>query len=103
MSTNPKQSAWYGPLLTVRQFASDANVTSSCVRKWLVFGIIASIKLGRLVRIPASERDRLFREGLRLSRREGEGGSGSVGGKRTLGAEPKNVARRGTGVDRGQS
>jgi hypothetical protein len=57
-----------GPLFTVGEFAGEVRVTPACTRRWLLLRTISSIKLGRLVRIPASERDRLLREGLRPAR-----------------------------------
>jgi len=55
-------------LLTVDQFSREANVTISCTRRWLLERKISAVKLGRLVRIPADELDRLVREGLRPRR-----------------------------------
>jgi excisionase family DNA binding protein len=60
-------------LLTVHEFAQVMNVTASCVRRWLLEGRIARVKLGRLVRIPAEECDRLINAGLRPARHT-EGG-----------------------------
>ena len=56
------------PLLSITEFAARLRVTSACVRRWLLEGKIAKVKLGRLVRIPAAEVDRLISEGLRPSR-----------------------------------
>jgi excisionase family DNA binding protein len=53
------------PLLTVAEFAAQIRATPACVRRWLALRKISAVKLGRLVRIPASERDRLVRDGLR--------------------------------------
>jgi excisionase family DNA binding protein len=55
-------------LLTVAAFASVLNVTTSCVRRWLLERRIEAVKLGRLVRIRTSEADRLLAEGLRPRR-----------------------------------
>jgi excisionase family DNA binding protein len=61
-------------LLTVREFAEALGVTVSCVRRWLLEGKVARVKLGRLVRVPASECERLINAGLRPARQhEGEG------------------------------
>ncbi len=57
-----------GQLLTVAQFAEALNVTVACVRRWLRERRISKVKLGRLVRIPASEAERLIEEGLRPAR-----------------------------------
>jgi excisionase family DNA binding protein len=56
------------PLLSITEFAARLRVTSACVRRWLFERKIAQVKLGRLVRIPAAEVDRLISEGLRPRR-----------------------------------
>jgi excisionase family DNA binding protein len=55
-------------LLTIQDFASSLQVTTACVRRWITERKIATIKLGRLVRIPATEIDRLVATGLRPAR-----------------------------------
>jgi excisionase family DNA binding protein len=55
-------------LLSVREFAEALNVTVSCARRWALERKIATIKLGRLIRIPASEVERLVECGLRPAR-----------------------------------
>jgi excisionase family DNA binding protein len=55
-------------LMTVEQFAESLGVTISCVRRWLLERKISKVKLGKLVRIPASECERLISEGLRPTR-----------------------------------
>lgn len=55
-------------LLAVPQFSRGAKVTDSCTRRWLLERKISYVKLGRLVRIPADELDRLIEEGLRPRR-----------------------------------
>jgi excisionase family DNA binding protein len=55
-------------LMNVREFAKCLGITTSCVRRWLLEGKIAKVKLGRLVRIPSEERERLIREGLQPAR-----------------------------------
>jgi excisionase family DNA binding protein len=50
-------------LLTSAEFAHALGVTHSCVRKWLLERRVARVKLGRLVRIPAEELDRLISQG----------------------------------------
>jgi excisionase family DNA binding protein len=57
-------------LLSVPQFAAALGVTQACIRRWLLGRNIASVKLGRLVRIPASEIERLIQCGLRPARRQ---------------------------------
>jgi excisionase family DNA binding protein len=51
-------------LLTVTEFAQVLGVTVACIRRWLLERRITFSKIGRLVRIPASEADRLIAEGL---------------------------------------
>jgi excisionase family DNA binding protein len=58
-------------LFSITEFAKALSVTPACVRRWLFESKIAKIKLGRLVRIPASEADRLIAEGLRPARTAG--------------------------------
>jgi excisionase family DNA binding protein len=60
-------------LLTVQEFADALGVTTSCVRRWLLEGKVAKVKLGKLVRVPAEECERLISEGLRPARHT-EGG-----------------------------
>lgn len=52
-------------LLTIAEFASELKVTHACVRRWIIQRRISIVKLGRLVRIPADEVDRLIDEGAR--------------------------------------
>jgi hypothetical protein len=47
-------------LLSVPQF----GVTPACIRRWLLERRIASVKIGRLRKIPESEADRLIAEGF---------------------------------------
>jgi len=56
-------------LLNVQEFAQALGITVSCARRWLLEGKVARVKLGRLVRIPASECERLIDEGTRPARR----------------------------------
>ena len=55
-------------LLKIAQFAEPLEVTQSCVRRWILERKITVVKVGRLVRIPSSELDRLLAEGLRPRR-----------------------------------
>jgi excisionase family DNA binding protein len=55
-------------LLRVNEFAALLDVTPACVRRWLLERKIASTRIGRLVRIPASEIERLVESGLRPAR-----------------------------------
>jgi excisionase family DNA binding protein len=55
-------------LLKPSEFAHTLGVTISCVRRWIYERKIANVKVGRLVRIPASEITRIMRAGLRPAR-----------------------------------
>ena len=55
-------------LLTVPEFATALGVTQAGVRKWLLERRICSVKIGRLVRIPNGELQRLIEEGMRPRR-----------------------------------
>jgi excisionase family DNA binding protein len=59
-------------LMSVPEFSKCLSVTQSCVRRWILERRVRVIKLGRLVRIPASECERLISEGLRPARRHTE-------------------------------
>lgn len=52
-------------LLSVTEFASALNVTVACTRRWILERKITTVKLGRLIRIPMSEVERLIDSGLR--------------------------------------
>ena len=56
-------------LLTPQEFADALRVTIACVRRWLLLRRIDSVRVGRLVRIPASEAKRLWESGY-IPRRE---------------------------------
>lgn len=55
-------------LLSVPEFAALLGVTPACIRRWVLERKIATVKLGRLIRVPASEADRLISSGLRPAR-----------------------------------
>jgi excisionase family DNA binding protein len=55
-------------LLSVSQFASALGVTPACIRRWILERKITTVKLGRLIRIPVSEIERLVNSGLRPAR-----------------------------------
>ena len=61
---NPKHPT----LLSVTEFAAVLGVTPACIRRWILERKLATIKLGRLIRIPASEAERLINSGLRPAR-----------------------------------
>ena len=52
-------------LLTVDAVAKVLSVTPACIRRWVFERKIATVKLGRLVRIPSDEVQRLIQSGLR--------------------------------------
>jgi excisionase family DNA binding protein len=58
-------------LLTVQQFANELGVTTSCIRRWVHLRRLEVVHIGRLVRIPIEERDRIIKDGTvpALSRR----------------------------------
>jgi excisionase family DNA binding protein len=55
-------------LITIPEFATRLKVTVACVRRWIIEKRVATVKLGRLVRIPVSEADRMIDEGFRPAR-----------------------------------
>jgi excisionase family DNA binding protein len=55
-------------LLTVPQAAEKLSVTRACIRRWVLERRLTTIKLGRLIRIPASEIARLINAGVRPAR-----------------------------------
>jgi excisionase family DNA binding protein len=52
-------------LLTIQDFANILQVTTACVRRWISERKITTVKIGRLVRIPAEEIEKLVRKGTR--------------------------------------
>ncbi len=52
-------------LFTVDAVAKVLSVTPACIRRWIFERKIATVKLGRLVRIPPNEVQRLIQSGLR--------------------------------------
>jgi excisionase family DNA binding protein len=59
-------------LLSIPEFAKVLGVTHSCVRRWVLERRVSFVKIGRLVRIPAAELDRLIAEGTRPARQSSE-------------------------------
>jgi excisionase family DNA binding protein len=53
-----------GDLLTVNDFAERLQIKPVTVRAWAARRTIASVKLGRCLRIPASEAKRLISQGF---------------------------------------
>jgi excisionase family DNA binding protein len=58
-------------LMTLNQVAAICNCTLSAVRRWRLENRIATVKIGRLVRVAESELDRIGREGLRPTSKGG--------------------------------
>jgi excisionase family DNA binding protein len=58
-------------LLNIPQFAELLGVTQSLVRRMVLERRISIVKVGRLVRIPQTEVDRIIAEGTRPSRQGG--------------------------------
>ena len=52
-------------LLTIQEFAAALRVKPSCIRRWLSESKVTFIHIGRLVRIPASEVERIISDGTR--------------------------------------
>jgi excisionase family DNA binding protein len=50
-------------LLTVPEAAGNLTIRDKTLRKWLAERRLACVRLGRAVRVPASEVDRLIAEG----------------------------------------
>lgn len=57
-----------GRLMKVSEFAEFLNLKDATIRRWLLLGRVVAVKLGRSIRIPASEGQRLIREGFRPRR-----------------------------------
>jgi excisionase family DNA binding protein len=59
----PARGSGESQLLTSKQFAHAIGVSESCIRRWILDRKIGVVKLGRLVRIPRAEVQRLIDEG----------------------------------------
>jgi excisionase family DNA binding protein len=59
------------PLRTIRQAAADLGLSVHTIRAWIATRRIAYVRLGRAVRVPADEIERLIERGTipRLSER----------------------------------
>ncbi len=55
-------------LLTIPEFAKPLKVKNSCVRRWILERKISIVHVGRLVRIPKSELQRIISAGTRLAK-----------------------------------
>ncbi len=60
-------------LLDIPQFADLLGVSRACVRRWVLERRVSIVKIGRLVRIPTSEYERIVTEGTRMARRANQG------------------------------
>jgi excisionase family DNA binding protein len=63
-----------GSLLKVGEFASRLNVTVACVRRWVLLRRVKVVHIGRSVRIPVAELERIVTAGTVPARSE-QGGS----------------------------
>lgn len=63
VSQHPAKVPSENQLLTSKQFAYAIGVSEACVRKWTLERTIKVVRLGRLVRIPRTEVQRLIDEG----------------------------------------
>jgi excisionase family DNA binding protein len=52
-------------LITVNECAAELGVTIACIRRWVLERRIAVVKIGRLVKIPQTEIERIVTEGFR--------------------------------------
>jgi len=57
-----------GELLTIPEFAAALRVQPSCIRRWVGERKIETVRVGRLVRIPKSELQRVISTGTRLAK-----------------------------------
>jgi excisionase family DNA binding protein len=55
-------------LLRLPEFAAALRITPACVRRWVRERKVTVVKLGRLVRIPASEIERIIAMGTRAAK-----------------------------------
>jgi excisionase family DNA binding protein len=55
-------------LLTVSEFADRIRIKPSCVRRWILERKLTIVRVGRLVRIPVGEVDRIIAAGTRPAR-----------------------------------
>jgi excisionase family DNA binding protein len=60
-------------LLSISQFSEALGVKAATTRRWLLLRKISFVKVGRLVRIPESELDRIMSEGFRPAKTDVRG------------------------------
>jgi len=58
-------------LMNVSEFADALGITKACVRRWILERRITTVKLGRLVRLPQSEVQRIITAGTRPAKAGG--------------------------------
>jgi excisionase family DNA binding protein len=58
-------------LLSIPEFCEPLGIKHACARRWILLRKIAFVKVGRLVRIPESELDRVISEGFRPAKPRG--------------------------------
>jgi excisionase family DNA binding protein len=51
-------------LLTLKEFAEELSISEALARKWQRLGAVRITKLGRCVRVPSEEVDRLIAIGI---------------------------------------
>jgi excisionase family DNA binding protein len=56
-------------LLNVDEFAEELGVTIACIRRWVLERRISTVKVGRRVKIPRSEAERIIEVGFRPATR----------------------------------
>ena len=61
-------------LLRIDEFADALKITPACVRRWIAERKVGVVHVGRLVRIPETEVERLITAGSRPAKGEGHGG-----------------------------
>lgn len=55
-------------LLTIQETATALRVKPSCIRRWIRESKITFVRVGRLVRIPSAEVERIISAGTRLAK-----------------------------------
>ena len=58
-------------LFTVDEFARELKITGGCVRRWVLLRRISTVRVGRLVRVPTSELERIVSDGFCPARQKG--------------------------------
>jgi len=74
LKLNDSNGASMNRLLSIPQFAELLGVSNACIRRWVLERRVSVVKVGRLVRIPITEYERIVEEGGRPARQAGEEG-----------------------------